>query len=117
MIPAIAAILALAIALPTLAQEYRCNEAGNQAELNACASDAYKAADKKLNATYKAAIAKLDGTAREALRSEQRTWLKKLDPACKHAADDEAKGGSMWPMVYQYCLADRTEKRITELKK
>jgi uncharacterized protein YecT (DUF1311 family) len=50
------------------------------------------------------------------LKTAQRKWIKMKESSCtKEAAEYE--GGSMYAMIYHDCLAIKTKKRITELKK
>ena len=92
-----------------------CNYEGTQQQMNACARRDFEKADRELNHLYKQLMATLKPSNQEKLRVEQRAWLKERDPKCRAVADDEAKGGSMWPMLFQICLAGATQIRIQEL--
>jgi len=95
---------------------YKCREAGLQQEMNACAEDAFAAADKELNKVYKSLKASLSMSQQNQLLENERAWLKDLDANCRQAANDEAEGGSMWPMVFWRCKADETNARIITLR-
>ena len=109
--------VSLAYSAHAQTEGFTCKPDGNQQELNKCQEDRYDANDKKLNVAYKEKMAALDAPAQQKLLTEQRHWLSTLKPHCKKAANDEAEGGSMWPMLYLGCLADETQKRTVILKK
>jgi uncharacterized protein YecT (DUF1311 family) len=94
---------------------YQCKYDGNQQEMNACAAQDYKVADKTLNITYKQALSRLSAENREGLRREQRNWLKRRDPTCR-AKVKNSEGGSIWPLEFFSCLKTATDKRTAQLK-
>jgi uncharacterized protein YecT (DUF1311 family) len=89
---------------------YQCKYDGHQQEMIACAVRDYHAADKALNAIYKEVMSSLPPAKKEALRREQREWLKARDPTCKKVAS-KSEGGSVWPTEYYGCLQTATELR------
>jgi uncharacterized protein YecT (DUF1311 family) len=93
----------------------KCNPAGNQQEMNACAVRDYQLADKELNKEYKKKIAGLSPADQDALRKEQRAWLKARDPKCKEAIK-ESLGGSIWTLEYHGCLTTATTDRTRVLR-
>jgi len=93
-----------------------CDYAGNQSQMNACAVRDFETADRELNIIYKELMDSMPKSKQKALQNEQRAWLKTRDPKCKVEANDEAEGGSMWPMLYQSCRANATQARIKILK-
>ncbi|RGE45327.1 DUF1311 domain-containing protein [Comamonas testosteroni] len=92
-----------------------CKPSGNQQQLNDCAAQDYRAADAQLNLRYREVMATLSPELRDALRSDQRRWLRGRDPACHQAAKAYA-GGSMRPMIFSSCLEKATRKRTAELQ-
>ena len=98
-------------------EDPECDYNGNQIEMNKCAMDNFEKADKELNRVYKGLKKSLTKQRYEVLLKEQRAWLKDRDPNCKKDADAEAEGGSMWPLVYGFCLENATEARTEQLKK
>ncbi|RZL66123.1 MAG: DUF1311 domain-containing protein [Variovorax sp.] len=92
-----------------------CKPDGNQQEMNACAADDFRAADAALNIRYSEVMDSLAPPVRIALRAEQRTWLKGRDPACKREAK-ASEGGSIWPLIYNACLAKSNRQRTAELE-
>ena len=93
----------------------KCNYNGSTQELNACAYQEYEAADKELNKQYKSLMTTLSETEKEALRSEQRAWLKSRDPNCKEETKDD-EGGSIWVVEFYGCITTATQGRTKQLK-
>ncbi len=113
-----ASLLVLSIfAMPGKTHAESCNSASSQSELNSCGSDAYRAADQKLNDAFKQIehrfSADKDGS--EQLRQAQRAWIGFRDAECKFASSGVA-GGSAYTMVQQQCLRDLTEARVKQLE-
>ena len=90
--------------------------AQTQLEMNDDAIRAYEKVDKELNLVYKQVIGKMSEQEKTKIKTAQRKWIKMKESSCtKEAAKYE--GGSMYAMIYHDCLAIKTKKRITELKK
>jgi len=90
--------------------------AQTQLDMNVDAIRAYKKADKELNLVYKQVIGKMSEQEKTNLKTAQRKWIKMKESSCTKEAG-EYEGGSMYPMIYHDCLAIKTKKRLTELKK
>ena len=109
----------LLLAASTSAQKRKpadpCANPQTQAEMNICAGNAYKAADKVLNDVYQRLVAKLDEEEKAQLKEAQTAWLKYRDANCEFVGD-QYKGGSMRPMIYAMCLTDVTKTRTSELR-
>ena len=125
-----AALLALALQGSTdaRAREFHCDDPQNQMEMNMCAGLDFERTDAELNAAWGVAIAgaraadrALDRrfdrrpTSEAKLREAQRAWLVFRDAHCTVQGYDEARGGSMEPMVYDGCRVAITRQRITQL--
>ncbi|RCS22196.1 DUF1311 domain-containing protein [Phyllobacterium salinisoli] len=125
----VAGLLFLGV-MPALAEtnNFDCNNALTQAEMDSCASQAYEAADAELNKVYKQVVAAMQakdkagpqangdsGSALEALRQAQRAWISYRDRQCE-LAGLEARGGTMEPMLVSSCLARLTRSRTKQLK-
>lgn len=95
----------------------QCGYAENmtQSELTECAIRDYEVADKELNLVYREVMSALPAEGRSRLREEQREWVRMRDPACKRDNEDEV-GGSMWPMLFNQCLAGTTKARVLFLR-
>ncbi|KAF0812665.1 hypothetical protein IGB42_02957 [Andreprevotia sp. IGB-42] len=112
-------IALLCCTLPMLARAddgIKCKADGNQQQMNACALDDYRKADKTLNDRYQALMGTLPAPRQQTLRKEQRAWVKQRDPQCK-AATKANEGGSIWPLEYYGCLQAATAKRTRALEK
>ncbi|MFN7612039.1 MAG: lysozyme inhibitor LprI family protein [Alphaproteobacteria bacterium] len=92
-----------------------CKYDGTQSEMTLCAMQDHENADLKLNMAYRKKISSLNKTQQKKLRQEHHIWLKHIQNDCKSEANDEAEGGSMWPMIFHQCLADHIEQRTREL--
>lgn len=89
-------------------------QAQTQSEMNADAIEAYKKADKELNAVYKKLTAKLSDAEKTTLKTQQRNWIKIKESDCKKEAG-EYEGGSMAPLILYSCLESKTKQRTKEL--
>jgi len=101
-------ILSLGLSVSAFAQ--------SQLDMNDDAIRAYEKADKELNLVYKQVIGTMSELDKTTLKTDQRKWIKIKESSCKKEAA-EYEGGSMYDMIYHDCLARKTKKRITELKK
>ncbi len=102
-------LLLLLAAAPAAADE--CEHATTQNALNICAEDNYRTADEALNSAW----AGLPDATKSKLRDGQRDWIAQRDTQCKATAA-EAEGGSMYPLLYFGCLADKTQDRTRWLR-
>jgi uncharacterized protein YecT (DUF1311 family) len=90
-----------------------CPNALTQFEINQCAGEQFRKADKKLNVVYKRIMSKLNPTDRANLKAAQRAWLKYRSSHCW--AERQFHGGSLAPTDEAFCLQDLTDARIREL--
>lgn len=94
-----------------------CANASDQATMNQCAGQDFKAADKELNTLYQQITGRLkdnpDG--KKLLVSAQRAWLGFRDAECKFSSSG-VTGGSVYPWVYSSCLTGVTKLRVESLK-
>jgi uncharacterized protein YecT (DUF1311 family) len=96
-------------------QEDPCPGSQTQAELNQCASQAFQKADAELNKLYRQ-LMKDAGTGEKAkLRAAQLAWLKFRDAHCEYEAFGNT-GGSIYPMVYGFCLEEVTRERVKQFR-
>lgn len=117
--------LALAVAQAAAAQEAAaqddadredpCPHARTQFELNQCAARARDRADAELNKVYRQIMQGTDGTERVKLRAAQLAWIKFRDAQCDYESVGN-KGGTIYPMVFSFCLAEVTADRIRQLR-
>jgi len=119
-------VLLLAICLPIKAQSKRCGSGGHetQAELNQCAIDEFKNADKRLNETYKQLLDKLknDKISQDKVIAAERAWLAFRDAELAAiwpvapGEDPNIRYGSVHPFCYYEELTAMTERRTKELR-
>jgi uncharacterized protein YecT (DUF1311 family) len=94
-----------------------CGKFTTQMDLNKCAVDNLKSADKALNEAYHALMAKQDdGTSKRRLTGAQRAWIAYRDRECAFEVGPQEGGGTIWPMENSGCLEQITATRIRELK-
>jgi len=101
----------------------KCNDGGNQLELNACAIDDFAKADKELNQTYQSLIKKDadDPLFISKLRLAQKAWLafRDADLEARFACSEDNVRicwGSMYPMSFFYRKAELTRERTKHLQ-
>jgi uncharacterized protein YecT (DUF1311 family) len=94
-----------------------CGKFTTQMDLNQCAVDNLKSADKALNNVYQALIAKQDEAAsKQRLKAAQRAWIAFRDRECAFEVGPQETGGTIWPTENAGCLEGITATRIRELK-
>ncbi len=87
----------------------------SQAGMNERAAVDFQKADVKLNAVYKKVMAwQIDAAGREKLKKAERLWVQFRDAECESEAD-EARGGTIAPMVYSNCGERLTLERTAQL--
>ncbi|HEY1403750.1 MAG TPA: lysozyme inhibitor LprI family protein [Pyrinomonadaceae bacterium] len=92
-----------------------CSGSNSQFELNRCAARARDKADAGLNKVYRELMKDTGATERAKLRSAQLAWIKFRDAHCDYETIGN-KGGSIYPMVYSFCLARVTTARTKHLE-
>lgn len=90
--------------------------ARNQAQINECSTQRYRAADAALNHAYKEIRAGIKPGHFDKLREAQRAWVAFRDLNCESQTLDYV-GGSLYSSNYNTCLADVTEARTAELRR
>jgi uncharacterized protein YecT (DUF1311 family) len=96
-------------------REDPCPGANTQPELNQCAARARDRADAELNKVYRELLKDTSGAERAKLRAAQLAWIKFRDAQCDYESAGN-KGGSIYPMVYSFCLAKVTSARVKQLQ-
>lgn len=84
--------------------------------MNRQAARDFEAADGALNRTYQRFLAKLDQEAQVKLRSAQRAWVRFRDAEADLAADLDARGGTMAPLIYNGRRTEMTRARTKEFE-
>jgi len=118
-------LLSLTLLLGTTlnANNIQCKEDGNQLQINQCAYEDFKKADKALNKVYKALRSKKknDKTYLTNLKISQRLWIKFRDAeldlifSCK-SGNKRQCFGSMYPLLYSSEKTTLTKQRTKRLR-
>jgi uncharacterized protein YecT (DUF1311 family) len=103
--------------LVTCVHADNCANAVTQLEMNQCAAQENKAADKELNKLYKQITARLKDNpeAKQLLVKAQQAWLSFRDAECSFSASG-AEGGSVYPLIYNDCITAQTKARVEAFK-
>ena len=110
----VAALLALTGSGVALGQD--CDS--NQAAMNVCAANDFKAADKELNELYKTQMDYLqDVKTKSAFKDAQRKWIALRDADCLYQVGPREDSGSIWALLQFSCETEQTKLRIEQLKK
>ena len=95
--------------------ENPCPGANTQFDLNQCAARARDKADAELNKVYRELLKDTGAAERAKLRAAQLAWIKFRDAHCDYESVGN-KGGSIYPMVFSFCLAKVTAGRVEQLR-
>lgn len=88
----------------------------SQQEMNDCAAKDLKKADAELNQVYQQLISKIDDEEQKAkVKASELAWIKYRDAQCECEAFPN-QGGTIYPLIYNGCLAHVTRARVKELK-
>ena len=85
------------------------------AAMTACAADEFKKADAQLNQSYNDYRARLSPVQKGQLKDAQLAWVKFRDLTCDFESSG-VEGGSAYPMIRFYCLAEKTGVRLKEIQ-
>jgi uncharacterized protein YecT (DUF1311 family) len=107
-----------------LANDIQCNENSTQLELNECAYNDFKKADKELNKVYNTLRKRYkdDKLYIKNLKTSQKIWLKFLDAELDAILRCNEKNkricfGSMYPLLYNSDKTKLTKERTEQLKR
>ena len=89
----------------------------SQGTLTLCALRSAVEAELQMKAALHNASSPLNREQRRGLDKSQQTWLVEAQASCNAEADAEAKGGSMWRMLYYNCIAGETSMRAVKLQR
>lgn len=92
-----------------------CENAGSQFEATECSAREYKKADAELNRVYQQVLKQEDKDGQARLKTAQLAWLKFRDTECEYESG-EYIGGTIRPMVENFCLTSVTNDRTNQLK-
>src|SRR4029453_1393869 len=88
-----------------------CNEQSTQSDLNICADQDFKAADKALNQVYSEIVKRLAGDpdGRKRLVATQKAWIAFRDAECDFQSGNSIQG-SIYPLLVLTCRTAMTNK-------
>jgi uncharacterized protein YecT (DUF1311 family) len=100
-----------------LAQTINCKDPKTQLEINQCAAQDAKAADRTLNQVYQQArrFYRDRPSLENQLIDAQLAWIKFRDTNCKFSTS-RFEGGSIAPLVFSRCTERLTKQRTQELQ-
>ncbi len=98
-----------------ITSQVNCTKAITQADLNVCASQAAKSADRNLNQVYQTLIARLDQKGKVKLVDAQLAWIQFRDRSCEFERS-RYEGGSIAPLIYSSCIKNLTERRTKDIE-
>jgi len=107
-------LFSLAIAVSTTALAEGCGDLDGQSEMNECAIKEFQQLDQKLNRTLKEYKVRLDDEQKLKFRASQLAWIKYRNLSCVFESS-VVEGGSVYPLIYNYCLSAKTNARLKEL--
>ncbi len=87
-----------------------CKPGGSVDETNACAVQAFQAADTQIAILYGDVMRALSAHERPQLRQEHSAWQRERTTRCKQATRS-AESQPQWPRLYNECLSAETEAR------
>jgi uncharacterized protein YecT (DUF1311 family) len=87
-----------------------CKPGGSVDETNACAVQAFQAADTQMAILYGDMMRALSAHERPQLRQEHTAWQRERTTRCKQATRS-AEWQPQWPRLYHECLTTATEVR------
>jgi uncharacterized protein YecT (DUF1311 family) len=91
-----------------------CGDLPTQSEMNQCAAADYANVDRELNRIYGDYRSRLSEDQQRQLRESQRAWIRFRDSSCAYESSG-VKGGSVYPLILNSCLANMTRTRIRQL--
>ena len=95
--------------------KHPCENAGSQFEATECSAREYKRADAELNRVYQQVLEQEDKDGQARLKTAQLAWIKFRDTECEYESG-EYIGGTIRPMVENFCLTSVTNDRTNQLK-
>lgn len=99
-----------------LAQRVDCRNANSTVEINYCAGESYKAADRRLNDVYRRLSSKLRGEQRSQLIDAQQTWIQYRDRNCSFETFSSRRGTGHSTFLMG-CLERMTKQRTDDFER
>lgn len=99
-----------------IAQRVDCKNANNTVEINYCAGESYKAADRRLNDVYRQLSSTMRGEQKSKLIETQETWIQYRDRNCSFETFG-SRGGTGYSAFLSGCLERMTKQRTADFQR
>lgn len=99
-----------------IAQKIDCNNANSTPEINYCAGESYKAADRRLNQVYRQLSSSVSGEQKSKLINAQQTWIQYRDRNCTFETFGN-RGGTGYSTFIMGCLERMTKQRTADFER
>jgi uncharacterized protein YecT (DUF1311 family) len=91
-----------------------CTDMEAQADMNVCSNDLAKKVGAELQRAQEKLMGRVDGKNKANVRDAHRAWMTYRDRHCDFEASG-VEGGSVHPLIYNLCVLDLNEARLTQL--
>jgi len=99
-----------------IAQRVDCRNANSTVEINYCAAESYRAADRRLNEVYRQLSSTVRGEQRSKLIDTQETWIQYRDRNCSFETVG-SRGGTGYSAFLLGCLERMTNQRTADFQR
>lgn len=99
-----------------IAQRVDCRNANSTVEINYCAGESYKAADRRLNEVYRQLSSTVRGEQKSRLIDAQETWIQYRDRNCSFETFG-SRGGTGYSAFLSGCLERMTRQRTADFQR
>lgn len=99
-----------------IAQRIDCKNANNTVEINYCAAQSYRAADRRLNEVYRQLSSTVSGEQKSRLIDTQETWIQYRDRNCTFETFGN-RGGTGYSAFLSGCLERMTRQRTADFER
>lgn len=99
-----------------IAQRVDCKNANTTVEINYCAGESYRAADRRLNEVYRQLSSTVKGEQKNMLIDTQETWIQYRDRNCRFETFGN-KGGTGYSAFLFGCLERMTRQRTADFER
>lgn len=100
----------------SIVQQIDCNNPRGTPEINYCAEESYKAADRRLNQVYQQLTSKVSGEEKRQLIAAQRAWIGFRDRNCIFE-NYNSQNGTGYLAYFNECLERMTKQRTADLER
>ncbi len=91
--------------------QYLADCTASQLSMNICSFQRLIAAELTLNSNLQSIIQQLPNSCKNTLMESQKKWTLSRDSECRKTANEDAMGGTMFPVLYSSCQTISTQQR------